>query len=97
MNFCMVSVNEPLQKPQVEIFNGSVRVVFSSRQEAENFMTIENVTYNDSTIIRMWQYVAHQLKSSTIILLMMTYQKSTGQNGRLKNQNVSAPSVIIRR
>ncbi len=71
MNFCLVS-NDPLEKTQMEIFNGSVRVVFSSREEAENFMTIENVMYNDCTVIRIWQYVIHQFRI-IYYLFLMTY------------------------
>nr|SVE73253.1 EOG090X0FS6 [Ceriodaphnia reticulata] len=54
MNFCVV-FNGSLQKSKNEVFNGSVTVVFSSRQGAENFMTLENVKYMDNTVIRMWQ------------------------------------------
>lgn len=36
------------------VFKGSVTVTFSTREEAEIFMSLGSVRYNDFTIRRLW-------------------------------------------
>lgn len=42
-------------KDQMGHFKGSITATFSTREEAEKFMTLETVKYNDYTLQRQWR------------------------------------------
>ena len=43
-----------VKEQTISHFKGSVTVAFSKREEAEKFMSLESVKYNDYTLLRQW-------------------------------------------